>query len=107
MPEPLLHDGAQVQCVHVGQANPKVSNPRVKVVGQQIVTASSIYDITGCKLAGTSNPPCATAQWQPQTAAQHLRAGGEPVLLKNSQAVCVPTTTGLNITVTQSRVKGT
>ena len=107
MPEPLLHDGAQVQCVHVGQASPRVSNPRVKVAGQQIVTASSIYDITGCKLAETGNPPCVTAQWQPQTAAKRLRVGGEPVLLKNSQAMCVPTTTGLNITATQLRVKGT
>jgi hypothetical protein len=107
MPESLLNDGAQVQCVHVGQAKPRVSNPRVRVAGQQIVTASSIYDIFGCHLAGTGSPPCATAQWQPQTAAKRLRARGEPVLLKNSRAVCVPTTTGLNVTATQLRVKGT
>ena len=107
MPNPLLHDGAEVQCVHVVRAQSGVSNPRVKVAGQQIVTASSIYTITGCKLAETGNPPCATAQWQPQTAATRVRAGGEPVLLSSSQAVCVPTTTGLNIAATQLRVKGT
>ena len=30
-----------------------------------------------------------------------------PVLLKDSQAVCTPTGTGLNTVVTQQRVKGT
>jgi hypothetical protein len=48
--------------------------------------------------------PCVTAQWV--TGALRVRAGGVPVLLQDSQAVCVPNGTGVNILVTQLRVKG-
>jgi hypothetical protein len=101
----LLHLGTTVQCMHTGQAQPKVSNPRVKVGGRPIVTRASTYTIAGCALTGTSNPPCTAAQWQ--TSATRVRAGGVPVLLKDSQARCVPTGTGLKIVATQGRVKGT
>ncbi len=105
MPGTLLHLGATVLCMHAGQAQPAVSNPRVKVGGQPIVTRTSTYTIAGCALTGTSNPPCATAQWR--TSATRVRAGRVPVLLQDSQAVCVPTGTGLKIVSTQPRVKGT
>jgi len=74
------------------------------VGGQPVVTQTSAYSIAGCALTGTPNPPCATAQWV--TAAARVRAGGVPVLLQDSQAVCVPTGTGLNVIATQLRVKG-
>ena len=104
MPGTLLHLGATVLCMHAGQAQPAVTNPRVRVGGQPIVTRTSTYTIAGCALTGTA-PPCATAQWV--TSAMRVRAGGVPVLLQDSQAVCVPTGTGLNIVATQPRVKGT
>ena len=104
MPGMLLHMGAIVLCMHTGQAQPTVSNPRVRVGGQPIVTQTSTYVIAGCALTGTPNPPCATAQWV--TGAMRVRAGGVPVLLQDSQAVCVPTGTGLNVLVTQMRVRG-
>jgi len=105
MPGTLLHLGATVLCMHAGQAQPTVSNSRVKVGGQPIVTQTSSHTIAGCALTGTPNPPCATAQWI--VSAGRVRAGGVPVLLQDSQAVCVPTGTGLNIVATQPRVKGT
>jgi hypothetical protein len=107
MPEPLLHDGAMVRCMHPpgGEARPMVSNQRVRVGGKPIVTFASTYSILDCPLTGTSNPPCATAQWQ--TSAKRVRAGGVPVLLQDSQAVCVPTGSGLKIGATQRSVKGT
>jgi hypothetical protein len=40
-------------------------------------------------------------------AALRVRAGGAPVLLQDSQALCVPNGTGVNIVATQARVKGT
>ncbi len=49
--------------------------------------------------------PCVTAQWS--VAAVRVKAGGQPVLLANSQAVCAPNGTPVNIVVTQVRVKGT
>lgn len=106
MPGPLLHLGATVLCMHAGQAQPVASNPRVKVGGQPIVTQTSSYTIAGCSFVPPAgNGPCVTAQWV--VAAMRVRAGGVPALLQDSQAVCVPTGTGLNIVATQPRVKGT
>jgi len=101
----LLHENATVLCSHPpGQAKPTVTNPRVKVSGQKIVTQSSIYSISGCILPPQSGGPCATAQWT--SAATRVKADGVSVLLADSKASCVPTGTGLNIISTQRRVKG-
>jgi hypothetical protein len=48
--------------------------------------------------------PCVTAQWI--MAAMRVMVGGVPVVLQDSQAICVPNGTPLNIIVTQIRVKG-
>lgn len=106
MPGFLLHQGATVICAHAGQAQPNESNPRVKVGGQPIVTQSVIYTITNCPFTTLANvpKPCVTGQWV--SGATRVRAGGQPVLLKDSQAVCVPNGTPLNIVVIQTRVKG-
>lgn len=106
MPGYLLHLGATVLCSHPpGQAQPVVTNPRVRVSSQPIVTQTSQYVIAGCALATVPSPPCVTAQWI--TAALRVRAGGVPVLLQDSQSICAPTGTPLNVIVTQVRVKGT
>jgi hypothetical protein len=107
MPGFLLHMGATVLCMHAGQAQPTATNPRVQVGGQPIVTQTAPYTVAGCTLPPptAANGPCVTAQWV--TAATRVRAGGVPVLLQDSQAICAPTGTGLNTVVTQVRVKGT
>ena len=105
MPGYLLHAGATVLCTHGGQAQATTPNPRVKVSGQAIVTQPAPYTVAGCPfVAGTVPSPCVTAQWI--TAATRVRAGGQPVLLQDSQAICAPNGTPLNIVVTQLRVKG-
>ena len=105
MPGTLLHQGATVLCVHAGQAQPTAPNPRVKVGGQPIVIQSAPYTVAGCPFTTPAGPlPCVTAQWV--TAATRVQAGGVPVLLKDSQAVCAPNGTGVNIVVTQVQVKG-
>ena len=101
----LLHDSATVLCLHTGQATPMQTNKRVKVSGQPIVTRANIYNIKGCKLPTQSGGPDLTAAWT--SASTRIKAGGVPVLLKNSQAKCAPTGTTLNIITTQTRVKGT
>src|SRR6058998_3890778 len=105
MPGYLLHVGATVMCMHAGQAQPTVPNPRVMVSNQPTVTQPAPYAVAGCPftpLAG--NGPCVSAQWV--SAATRLKSNGQPLLLHDSQAVCVPTGTGLNIVMTQLRVKG-
>ncbi len=104
MPGYFLHLGATVLCSHAGQAQPVVTNPRVTVGGQAIVTQACAYTVAGCTLP-PPNGPCVTAQWI--TAAIRVTAGGDPVLLADSQSICAPTGTPLEILVTQFRVKGT
>ena len=103
----LLHQGATVQCLHEGQAQPIVTSQKVKVGGQFIVTQSGSYTIAGCSYPTppNGNGPCVTAQWI--SAATRVTANGTPVLLKDSNAICTPTGTGLDVLTTQTRVKGT
>jgi hypothetical protein len=105
MPGYLLHQGATVLCMHGGLAQPMTTNFKVKVGGQQVVTQSDMYSISGCPFnIGPAPSPCVTGQWV--TAATRVKAGGMPVILQDSQATCVPNGTGLNIVMTQMRVKG-
>jgi hypothetical protein len=104
MPGYLLHQGATVMCMHAGQAEPILVEARVRVMGQPIVTQASTYLIAGCTLASIPSPPCVSGQLA--SASSRVRAGGLPVLLQDSIAICVPTGTGLNTVLTQMRVKG-
>lgn len=105
MPAPVLHVGAVVTCMHGGTAQPTTPFPRVTVSGQPVVTQATIYAVAGCGLTGSGAPPCVTAQWV--MGATRVTAGGMPVILQTSQAVCTPTGTGLLPITAQTRVMGT
>jgi hypothetical protein len=98
--------GATVTCSHAGQATPTAPNPRVLVGGQPVVTIASPYVVAGCVLPPppTANGPCVTAQYV--TSATRVLAGGQPVLLMDSQAICTPTGTPLLNVAAQTRVTG-
>lgn len=106
MPGFLLNAGSTVLCMHAGQAKPAVPDLRVKVDGKPVVTQSCLYTVAGCAFppppAGTG--PCVTANWL--MGAVRVKASGVPVLLQDSQAMCTPTATPLNVVVAQFRVKG-
>jgi hypothetical protein len=106
MPGFILHLGATVQCSHAGQAMPTVTSPRVSVGGQPVATMAP-YTIAGCPFPPppNGNGPCVIANWT--TFATRVFAGGQPVLLSDSQAICAPTGTPIVIAVTQVKVKGT
>lgn len=105
MPGYLLHVGATVLCLHGGQAQATAPNPRVRVGGQPVVTQPAPHAVAGCPFTTPGGPqPCITAQWI--SAATRVRAGGMPVLLQDSQAICTPNGTGVSIVATQVRVKG-
>lgn len=106
MPGFLLHVGAAVQCAHGGQAMPTVPNPRVMVMGQPITLQPAPYTIAGCPFTTPAGIPlpCVTAQWV--TAATRILSNGMPVLLLDSQAICIPNGTPVMITTTQTRVTG-
>ena len=100
----VLHVGATVLCTHAGLAQPTAPNPRVTVSGQPVVTIACPYTIAGCTFPAMSSgaPPCATATFV--TSAARVTAMGQPLLLMDSQATCVPTGTPLIIAATQPRV---
>ena len=106
MPGFLLHFGATVLCSHGGQAQPTVPNPRVLVSGQPTVTLPGPWVIAGCALPPppAANGPCVTAQFV--SSATRLLSNGQPLLLLDSQAICVPTGTPLMIVMTQVRATG-
>lgn len=105
MPGYILHQGATVLCAHAGTAQPVTVNPRVTVSNQAIVTMANTYTIAGCTFPSMSSgaPPCATATWT--TASARVTAMGQPVLLQDSQSVCVPTGTPLTIATLQPRAR--
>lgn len=103
MPGFILHVGATILCAHGGQAQPTQPNPRVMVSGQPIVTLPAPFVVAGCPFNVSGSPvPCITAQWV--TAAARVTSNGMPVLLLDSQAICVPNGTPLMILATQLRV---
>jgi hypothetical protein len=106
MPGFLLHQGATVLCAHAGQAQPTLVNPRVLVSGMPTVTLPTPYVIAGCAFPPppAGNGPCVTAQFI--TGSVRILANGQPLLLFDSQALCVPTGTPTIIAVTQTRVVG-
>jgi hypothetical protein len=91
-------------CTHGGQAVPTAPNPRVRVAGQPVTTQPLPYTVAGCPFVPPANGPCVTAQWI--VAALRVRVGAQPVLLRDSQAICAPTGTPVNVVVTQTRVRG-
>jgi hypothetical protein len=105
VPGPLLHLGATMLCSHGGQATPTAPNPRVLVSGQPVTTVTAPYVVAGCAFVPPGgNGPCVTAQFV--TSATRVLAGGQPVLLLDSQAICTPTGTPLVPVMAQTRVLG-
>ena len=81
-------------------------NPRVMVSGQPSVVMTAPYVVAGCPFVTAGVPtPCVTAQWI--NGATRVTSNGQPLLLLDSHAVCVPNGTPLLIVATQTRVVGT
>ncbi len=103
MPGSIVHLGAQVVCVHMGQAMPTTTSPNVMVAGQPAVTLAAPYTVAGCPFVLPSGTgPCVTAQWV--MGATRVTSFGVPLVIQGGQAVCVPTGTGLQVLVVQPRV---
>jgi hypothetical protein len=104
MPGFVLHQGATILCAHGGQVQATAPNPRVRVSGQMVVTQAAPHMVVGCPFTVPPPSPCVTAQWI--VGALRVRASGQPVLLQDSQATCIPNGTPVSIVVTQIRVRG-
>ena len=76
------------------------------VSGMPVINLSTPYVIAGCALPPppAANGPCVTAQFV--TGSVRVLSNGQPLLLFDSQAICVPTGTPTLIVATQTRVLG-
>jgi hypothetical protein len=82
-----------------------VPNPRVLVSGQPTVLMSVPYAVAGCPFNVSGGPvPCVTGQWV--VAATRVFSNGQPLVLMDSQAVCVPNGTPLLPVQVQTRAIG-
>ena len=106
MPGFFLTTGSVILCAHGGKAQPTMPNPRVKIMGQPTVFQAAPATIAGCSFPPppAGNGPCVTANWL--MGSLRVKSMGMPLLLQDSQAICVPTGTPLNVVFTQPRVKG-
>jgi hypothetical protein len=104
MPGPVLISTTTVQCAHVGMGTPVTPNPRVSIGGQPVATIATTYTVAGCTFPAISSggPPCVTAQFT--TAATRVTAGGQPLLLADSQGISTPNGTPLIVIPNQVRV---
>ena len=103
MPGFALTASATVLCMHAGTATPTVPLPRVRLGGQPAVGQAAPWVVAGCPFVPPAPGPCVTAQWV--VAATRVLSTGIPLLLQDSVAVCVPTGTGLQVLVTQTKVR--
>ena len=108
MPGYVIHQGATVQCDHLGPAQPVMVDERVTVSGQAVVVQPDTYSISGCQLPAWTlggSPPCVTGTWL--SAATRVFADGSPLVLFDSQSTCQPNGTPMLILQSQMRVTAT
>ena len=100
----ILDENATIKCSHSGTAQASGTESRVKCGGKAVATKSSSYSISGCThfIAQKYNP-CTSATYT--TSANRVKAGGIPVLLKDSNATTSPNGSSLTVYDTQMRVK--
>jgi hypothetical protein len=105
MPGPLLTVASIITCAHGAPVQATAPMPRVLLSGQPVVTMAAPHAVTGCPFNIAGGPsPCVLANWV--VGAVRVLAGGMPVLVQSSQAICVPNGTPVIITGTQPRVLG-
>lgn len=104
MPGFLLHVGATVLCSHAGQAQPTAPNPCVMVSTMPTVLLPTQYVVAGCAMPPppAGNGPCVTAQFM--VGSTRVLSNGQPLLLFDSMATCVPTGTPTITASSQTRV---
>lgn len=105
MPGFLLDQTSAVTCMHAGQAKATAPFPRVLLGKQAVATQAAAYIVSACPFNVSGAPsPCLSALWT--TMATRIRAGGVPVLLQDSQAICAPNGTGVIVAPSQVRARG-
>lgn len=107
MPGSVLTISSSVQCAHLGKGTPVTPNPRIKVMGQAVVTIATQYSgfAAGCGLpaaTGGNTPPCATGSFT--TASTKVLSNTGFVLLSDSKGTTLPTGSPIAVIPEQTRV---
>jgi len=106
MPGFLTTVASPVLCAHAGQAKPPVGALRVRAMGQPLAIRTIPFLVAGCvnPVPPVNVGPCVSANWI--LSSLRIKSMGIPVLLQDSQAICVPTGTPLTQIPVPGRVKG-
>jgi len=106
MPGPVLTAAATMLCAHGGQAHAVAPAARVRAGGAPVLVAGPPVLVAGCPSlpVPTGIGTCLSAVFG--TAAFRVRADGQPVLLQDSVATCLPTGTPLTAVPAQVRLRG-
>ena len=106
MPGFLLNSASMVTCAHGGMAKATAVFPKVLVKGLPVIQITAPFQVAGCAMPPppAGNGPCVTGMFS--VASTKVLAGGLPVLLLDSKALCAPTGTPLIVSVTQTFVTG-
>lgn len=111
MGNPIVGANAQVMCMHGAPAKSIRPNPRVTVGGVPVLTFLPAMMVSGCPNMTQSVPPapfpCVTGLWDASAVSQKVTVEGDPVVLSNSTAKCLPTNLGVSIVPGQMRVMAT
>ncbi|MCU0627112.1 MAG: hypothetical protein MUF21_11610 [Gemmatimonadaceae bacterium] len=88
----ILTTASTLLCPHGATATIAPGTPRVRIAGSPVATLADLGTIAGCPFqipvgAGTKPQPCVTVRWL--APATRVRAGGQPVLLQSSTALCL------------------
>ena len=107
----VVTTGATATCTHGGTVTITTTSSRVKINGQPVATAPDQFVVAGCPFTVPPGvpQPCVQIRWvQP---AARVFVEGKPVVLQNSQGLCVAANQAVQgppqVTRTQIRVKGT
>ena len=92
MPGFIVNTSSSAICTHGATVAIAPGHARVKVGGAPVATLADVYTVSGCPFqipvgAGTKPQPCISLRWI--APATRVRAGGQPVILQTSSAICL------------------
>lgn len=88
MGAPVLDMTSSMFCPHMGKASPISASPRVRILGNPILTLPSTLTVASCPFTTGSSPaPCLQITWT--SASLRVRSAGQPVLMQGAQSTSV------------------
>jgi hypothetical protein len=101
----VLTKTSVVFCAHGGNCTSVVGAPRLRILGQPVVTAGTPWIVAGCPMVGPNNVPlpCTTVNFV--SFSVRVKTNGQPLLLQSSVGIAQPTGAPVRVVTVQPRVQ--